>query len=238
MKGIKTEVQTAEILSTQINADFAKAIKGLPDGYNYISYIRNPSKAYIDTGFRAEGGMKMAAIVRYLDYPAFGPGSHNSENDSGNEYNRNMLLLNEDGYISFDKCDVFHEITIKNDGLRHTFFVDNVGLNHICVIDGYEFRSKQTRSILHPVNNIIMGMNEYKKTFTTSTEFYYLELWDNSGRLVRNMVSCEHDGIAGMYDLVEGRFYHSSTDVEFVGGVIVNILLIMLATSLRKEVAA
>ena len=122
--------------------------------------------------------------------------------------------------------------------MRHTFFVDNVGLNHICVIDGYEFRSKQTRSILHPVNNIIMGMNEYKKTFTTSTEFYYLELWDNSGRLVRNMVSCEHDGIAGMYDLVEGRFYHSSTDVEFVGGVIVNILLLMLATSLRKEVAA
>lgn len=210
----------------------------LPAGYRYIEYIYNPSKAYIDTGFCAEGGWKVEVVAKLMKKNAinFIVGSHNPSYNPSNGYNRNQILNDDENtYWSFNKCSSFSNHTHVIDLEKHTFIMDSVGTRHMAEIDGVVYFDNQTSEVLHPVNNIVIGIFQYDGTYIPDTNIYSLKIWDKDYHLVRDMLPCVNaHGVAGLWDFVESKFYHSMTDTEFMGGAGCRIIALRALTAERR----
>lgn len=122
-------------------------------------------------------------------------------------------------YWSFNKCSSYINPTHVIDTKKHTFVEDSVGTRHMAEVDGVVYFDNQTSEVLHPVNNIVLGISQYDDTYLPDTNIYSLKIWDKDYHLVRDMLPCVNaQGVAGLWDFVGSKFYHSMTDTEFVGG--------------------
>lgn len=208
----------------------------LPTNYRRVEYIYNPSTAYIDTGFRAEGGCKMEITARVTSTNFILAGSHNPKDYPQNGYNRNQIMDDvTENYFSFNKCNSFSNKTMKIDYERHVFVMDNVGWNHKGIIDGVTYLDEQTNDVLHPMNNIVLFLGQYENTYEQNSRIYRLKIWDKDYTMVRDMVPCaDNGGVVGMYDMVEGKFYHSMTSVELSGGAGCRMIALHALTAERR----
>ena len=98
------------------------------------------------------------------------------------------------------------DITV-DDGVIYEFTLDSYGLS----INGKNAGNKG-RSV-HNTSSLIFFQN---KLTNTTLNFYGCKCWNN-GILERDFVPAKKNGIYGLYDKVNKKFWRSSTGVDFLG---------------------
>ena len=98
------------------------------------------------------------------------------------------------------------DITV-DDGVIYEFTLDSYGLS----INGKNAGTKG-RSV-HNTSSLIFFQN---KLTNTTLNFYGCKCWNN-GILERDFVPAKKNGIYGLYDKVNKKFWRSSSGVDFLG---------------------
>ena len=179
----------------------------LPDGYTLLDYIETTdAQQYIDTGFIPNHNTRIVCEFMYLG----------NDNIYGARYStneRNFSLRVKDGilcvgYVTQEAT----EITVDTnwhiaDHNKNMFYLDGTFIVEREVV---EFEA--------PKPFIIGGIYSVAKIYYGSCRYRSCEVYDNEA-LIRDLVPCLNaDGVAGMYDRVDGVFYGNSGTGEFVLG--------------------
>lgn len=95
-----------------------------------------------------------------------------------------------------------------DDGVLYEFTLDSYGLSINGKSAGYK-----TRYVKNSSSMSILGLPKNNKT---TLNFYGCKSWNN-GILERDFVPAKKNGIYGLYDKVNKKFWRSSTGVDFLG---------------------
>lgn len=188
----------------------------LPVGYTKLQCIVATDSQRIDTGIYANGYTGARYKFSIGQKKTYGP-----------------YILSASGFVAFPMLrnylggDIWINrakgISIKQNFETDTpyeFFVDKNGdvyLNDVFITSiGNDTRANPyDKTILfggycdEPTNNPDYGF---------AGRLYYCQIFQN-GEIVRDFVPCINpDGIVGLYDLVEGKFYRSNTSTDFSAG--------------------
>ena len=196
----------------------------IPFGYTLLKYIENTSTAYIDTGFIPNYQTRVIADVqRNETHTRFGricgAGRYNAPDGFMFDYedadSLHIKFLNKWEWTIVDKAA---------DNLRHTLDYNR----NVFYRDGVEL---YTGDVLTPSDNVTTSSVDNLAIFTYITSYhsplstenfwgkvYSFKIYDNDV-LIRNFIPAKRnsDGIFGMYDKVEKKFYGSANLSLFTG---------------------
>ena len=187
----------------------------LPAGYQRVNYLESIGEAYIDTGLAALPGDKLilySAATSNATMSMMGSGSSNTSNDRVQAH----YVLYRGYTLRFfgQLCDY---VTIPM-GRMTTFLFDlEKGMGYI---DGKLVLEQQPEVLPSDDNIYLFAKNANGKAdweFAGSCRIYGYKHYRN-GALVRDMIPCcrESDGVYGLYDLVNGKFYTKSGEGSLV----------------------
>ena len=203
----------------------------LPAGYQRVNYLESIGDAYIDTGLAALPGDKLilySAATSNATMSMMGSGSSSTSNDRIQAHH--VLYRGYTMRFFGQLCDY---VTIPV-GRMTTFMFDlDKGLGYI---DGKLVLEQQPEVLPSDDSIYLFAKNANGKAdweFAGSCRIYGYKHYRN-GDLVRDMIPCcrESDGVYGMYDLVEGKFYTKSGEgalyyekLELIGegGIVMNM---------------
>lgn len=183
----------------------------LPTSYERLEYIENTSNAHIVTGFTPDINSSFLytfEYVRFTNSDCFGVGGPYA----GWGLHTHGSNPSRIGY-SFGKELSFH---FNNDNSKHSFGL----IGNQVIYDGKAIstfiRNNLDRTYPLPI------FYAHSSSPTNNIQYqrvYGLKLWDGD-TLVRNFIPVRRrsDGVIGMYDLVERKFYTSPNGVAFTGG--------------------
>ena len=203
----------------------------LPEGYQQVKYLESLKGAYIDTGLAALPGDKLilySTATSNATMSMMGSGSSNTSNDRVQAHH--VLYRGYTLRFFGQLCDY---VTIPM-GQMTTFLFDlEKGMGYI---DGKLVLEQQPEVLPTDDNIYLFVKNANGKAdleFAGSCRIYGYKHYRN-GALVRDMIPCcrESDGVYGLYDLVNGKFYTKSGEgslayepLELIGeaGIVMNM---------------
>lgn len=180
--------------------------------YNVVEYIESTGTQYIDTGLIMEKSttMRMEISAQLTS-------------------NGNWAGVN--GYMQ-------HQASL-GDGSKGLFVVDYNGNTHIENVyfnNTLKYTQDWTSAYSGAKNKVaVIGMGNAENTWWTNIssnryaqvgKWYYIKVY-RSGTLVRDYVPCvrNSDGVAGLYDKVENKFYTNSGTGSFGSGAATGVLV-------------
>ena len=180
----------------------------LPTSYERLEYIKNPSNAYIATGFTPDINSSFLYTFAYYAYTnddCFGVGSYMAG------WGLHTHGTDTIGYTFGKDLQVHYKI----DYSKHSF-----GLIGNQVI--YDDKAISTFTRANPDKTfplLIFCPHVSLPGAFQKQNVYGLKLWDGD-TLVRNFIPVRRrsDGVIGMYDIVGRKFYTSPNGVAFTGG--------------------
>jgi hypothetical protein len=204
-----------------------KSQQSLPAGYTELEYIQATGTQYIDTGFIPN--QNTGVDIRF----------------SASSYANNAVFVYGGGQDSTARAFELYPWDAQlqyNYGTQYQF-IGTPAANSI--ITSYQ-RKHIPQSV---INNTVTTGNNGAQTFTApytltlfalhrasiiksgstgALKIYSCQIYDNE-KLVRNFVPCKNaSGVAGMYDLVEKRFYGNAGTGSFTAGTFVSKYEFML----------
>ena len=185
--------------------------KALPANYTRLDYIEVTGTQYIDTGFVPNQDSRIVCEYMRLG----GEGVYGARYTTA-ERNFNLRMNSSNwqaGYgILFNtgvKADYGWHTAEQN---KHLFYLDGVML---C-----DCSEGQTTPVVFksPKSIIIGGINAQNRVYYSVGKYRTCKIYDNDV-MVRDLVPCKNaDGVAGMWDKVEGKFYgNGGTDTIIAG---------------------
>ena len=200
------------------------------DDVKFVGYIQSNNKsAYIDTGY----AWKSENTESYLDAmimkngsaeTLYGSETHISASSSERQFSG--LGYGSNGTFGFyigksAAISTGYEIGVKK---RFTLNIKTTSdLNFSIMHNGLQVNaSTYTGSVQNGGNIYLFANNNYNTSSSvnqiqSSLRVYAFKLYDN-GVLVRDMKPAVKGGVAGLYDIVEGKFYSSMTNEGFTYG--------------------
>lgn len=188
----------------------------LPTEYQQVAYIESTGTQYIDTGVVANENIKIISKVQ-INYTE-------STLDKGRA---GMVLGGKKGWMVYGdygqgKLGSYFSTTslagaeIPFDTEWHTYHLEN-GLQKIDEIEANNTVTGTIDGLSLYLLQVHIGWTG--QTMSASQRFAYAQIWDN-GVLVRDYVPCyrKSDGVIGLYDLVEDKFYVNSGTGTFLKG--------------------
>lgn len=187
------------------NKGFSSGFDTTLSNYNVVEYIESTGTQYIDTGLTMEKSttMRMEISAQLTS-------------------NGNWAGVN--GYMQ-------HQASLGG-GNKGLFVVDYNGNTHIENVyfnDVLKYNQDWTSAYSGAKNKVaVIGMGNAENTWWTNIsankyaqigKWYYIKVY-RSGTLVRDYVPCvrNSDGVAGLYDKVENKFYTNSGTGSFGSG--------------------
>lgn len=182
----------------------------LPDGYTQLEYIESTGTQYIDTGVKPTSGIDVE--IDFQLNMTNGWACVFGGRDSSSNSNAVALWLNDTSTFAFYRNVVNSTFpsTISTSARHHfkcTGNTANIDGNTVSVTD----------STFTGTNSIyLFAVNDAGSTYRFSKcKLYSCKIYDN-GTLIRDYVPCLNaEGVAGLYDLVERKFYGNSGTGEF-----------------------
>lgn len=202
------------------NSDSGTFVAGYKKEYQWLDYIQNTGRNYIDTGYPAPEGFVSEAVIEYVTTTGGGYvlGSHNTSEPWG----RNGYGLNANGYWeigSGDTCPASSSQVVAN--TRYTVKASTVKGNSYLDVNGTRVIST-TDSTSRCTSNIWVFYNQYSNYHNHSVvniKLYSLKFWLPNGTLIRDFVPCVNaSGNVGLYDKVTKRFYGGRGTGNFIAG--------------------
>ena len=207
----------------------------IPDEYQEVEYIESTGTQYIDTKveanlvygyeirYKSTGIVNQYKDIYYLD-GIMGVNSSNGDIKVWYSYENNIPKI---------------QIVLRNKGVSYTAF-SNVEeyyntLNNVKVrVDGTVYyngeKLTQLSGFSDPMENCTISIfNVYdahikKNHFSSKTKLYIAKLYNKNEELLRDFVPCyrKSDGVIGLYDRVENKFYTNLETGSFQKGEDVN----------------
>lgn len=201
----------------------------LPNEYTQVEYIQNTGLQYIDTGYFDTKETKVELDFVYTDLYYNQTTSYYTGANAGN-----LVVINEQGYMGVAGSTSTEILATKNERYNITLYRDINNLRS-GVINGIELTGTVGSSYSTiPFMLFSLGGSETASRICYklySCKIYYQDT------LVRDFVPCyrKGDNVAGLYDLVEKKFYTNNGTGEFlVGENIKQTTTIYLKEPLRK----
>ena len=189
--------------------------RNLPSGYTQVEYIGSTGTQYINTGFIPNQGTRVVMEI-------YAPATSNTSSSEyicgvrtstsanqfalqtlGGTYSYRYGTQNGSGVISTSITERFKADLNKNifnvNGVSYTFTAET-------------FTCPNTFTLFAMNNNGTNGYSAHK-----NMKLYSCQIYDN-GTIVRDYVPCTQNGVAGLYDIVNGVFYTNSGTGTFAVG--------------------
>ena len=204
-----------------LNGDFfynANDDKGLPSEYKEVEYIESTGTQWIDTGVVPNNNMKFNVDMQFNE-----TSSMNQQIGCGiaDDSQRILITLVNSNFGCAIGTYYDNIFNITNDTKRHLFSIDLK--NSQCQID----------DVIKTVNNTFVGSTLSFTLFArhdgTSYRFqnvaklYSSQIYEND-QLIRDFIPCyrKSDGVIGLYDKAEGKFYTNHGSGTFLKGSDIN----------------
>lgn len=193
----------------------------LPNGYTRLDYIEVDGRQYTSSGIPETTDIS----VEY----AFAPNQGNGVNSAGHILSSAGIYTPYLRYMS----DTTRNAIAQRFGNQQKFayvFEDNVkytikayldGTDNIFINDSFVGTCAKGTATLSATNMLYLfayGGNINETRFRASGKFYYMKVYDADGELIRHFVPCTNaSSVVGLFDVANGVFYDSDTDVAFIG---------------------
>ena len=184
----------------------------LPSGYKQLEYIKNISKAYIDTKKILNQNTTIICTFKYniLDenWPAVFGSKKGSDNRIGFFIERQTYWAcrwNSNG-ANVGNCDTQKHTIVVSKG---KFTLDGETI--------YTF-SQGLFSIAFPLFIFVEQDSGRPANFPGHINLYRFEIYNNDIKLMDLIPCINLNNVVGMYDTIEGKFYSSPNGTAFVAG--------------------
>ena len=199
-----------------------------PDAF--VQYVESNGTQYVDTGIKGRCNTKAdmtLQLMKVADTTFLGARNDNADTRfllcHGNSQGRVCT-----GHVSFDWGDKYLS-TSHPDRLVGSIMHDGTQVTLLATLNGAtSVSTSRTQAALDTGLNMYMFAVNMSgaASYQASIRCYATRIWQD-GVLVRDFWPCEKDGIAGLYDKVSGRIFHSGGGALAAGPV----------TAKRAEVA-
>lgn len=195
--------------------DHTQEDNGLPANYTRLLYVESDKRQYINTGIPASSDFSAKYKV--------------SSGDTGH------VLSNESYYYpKFATWDGVRSVVVNRYGTEYhepfefsyvkdaAYEIDWDAKSGTVAVDGNTIITGASAGTVTPTGNLYMftyGSAPTTERHMFDGRLYYLQLFDKgTGAMLYDFVPCRNpDGIVGLYDTVNKKFYHSDTGVELIG---------------------
>lgn len=183
----------------------------LPAGYIELEYIESTGTQYIDTGFKPNQDTRVVADMQMVGTPvnAFFFGGRTST--SSNIFC--FLWLESNKVFRTDYNNKQKSVSgVYNDRVFVDFNKNIVEMNGTII--------EHTYGTFQSTGNLFIFAASTSGTMSSpaSARLYSFKLYDN-GALVRDFIPCKNpDGVVGLYDFVNKKFYGNSGSGNFIAG--------------------
>lgn len=197
----------------EVKPCYATTSQELPEGYTAVEYISGVTSpdAYIDTGIKAVAPVswKITFMLNTLDNQCIiGARAENSRV-------WNMVYANK-----FEMgVGVDHALEVLAIGKKYVAMQYNKAEGYAAYLDdtlkvsGSDVANLNTNLYIGKVNNSLGG-----SSYGAGANIYSCKIWQGE-ILVRDYIPCiNSSNIAGLYDLVNNKFYSSSSSQQFTAG--------------------
>lgn len=195
----------------------------LPIGYKQVEYIQSSGTQYIDSGFKHNQNTRVMMKVKPISATdnawAF------EGRTSGTSSTKGVFFW----YSSGQLWNADYDTANNTSGTRKAFAgigtTDELNIDYnknVCTINGVT-NSFTARTFQSTYNLALLANNDAGNVrgFLTA-KLYSCQIYDN-GTLIRDFVPCTNvSGTAGLYDIVNSKFYGNSGSGSFTAGPVVN----------------
>lgn len=178
---------------------------GLPNGYTELEYIESSGTQYFDSGLKGNQNMRIDA-----DYST--TATIGSICGADQDWGLNMFTI-EVHFSAFANSN-YHYSPVPS--RRHRVSLNNGAFS----LDGTTLTTMTGGTFETPVNVSVFALNRSGHIIEYgSINLYSLQMYLNN-TIARDFVPCirDSDGAAGMYDLVEQKFYGNAGSGSFIAG--------------------
>lgn len=188
--------------------DSCEYFLALPEEYQQVEYIESTGTQYIDTGIipNNETGFKIKMSLPEINKDIFRYGIRQDSSDS------RFVLGSSNGSVYFGFGGVIGYFGNQRLWTIEENIPFEANLNYknsrTADVNGQGTESIGTLTINFSYSIIMFGRNSVGTISTSSQKIYYNKI-TNRDKLIRNFIPCyrKSDGVIGMYDLVEDKFY-------------------------------
>lgn len=180
------------------------------DNYRLLNYVQSNGTAILDTKVKPSSNLR---IQMKFVMTVWGGDTFIGTYDYGITEENDYRFFRNGDYTYFD---------VEAQRLQFPF-VTNVSTVYELELGNYYVKNLNTGEILASgQKQIFEWMSDNTIKLFRKTDYgkiYYLKIWDGEN-LIRDYVPCmrNRDGLGGMYDLVNNKFYKSSGTASFIKG--------------------
>ena len=209
----------------------------IPNEYQEVEYIESTGTQWFNTGVyptnktRAEIDIELTKVENSFKFIM---GSRNTTHDEFNRFDLIKYEINDEIHFNFgytrNATRVVLEKYIPSAGKRSKYIVDgkeqkliiDEKLIEYSNVDNSEIKINYPLYLLTTIYGDQVNM-ESTKTYAVSAKLYSTTIYDDD-KLVRDFVPCyrKSDGVIGLYDRVENKFYTNSGTGSFQKGEDIN----------------
>lgn len=197
----------------------------LPSAYRQVEYIESTGTQYIDTGFIPTINSRYELDVQFIEPSSkteFCNGVTGYEINEGNYFRFGIGCLTENYAASYPNNWYFavadkNNYPLGKDTHRHLFYIDmqngSYGFDDTVYYQSITQFTQRFSLYLFARNHVTYSIIDCY----CHQKLYGCKLYEG-GEKVRDFIPCYRklDGVAGMYDLVEGKFYTNKGTGEFL----------------------
>lgn len=191
----------------------------LPDGYTEVEYIKSSGTQYIDTGFVPNQDTRVVCDA------VFSPEGTSSQYFFGVRVSSTSrqfgLRGTASGYqIKYGNVDGGTTSGVETGRILIDFNKNKLSVGSLSLSNDYATFTCPGNMYLFAANN-----NGAVYAYCTAT-VYSMQIYDN-GVLVRDFIPCKNaSGVAGLYDVVGGKFYGNAGSGSFAVGADVRVIVL------------
>lgn len=185
----------------------------LPDGYTELEYLQSTGAQYIDSGVKGDSDVRVTAD---FEITAFGSGTTFIFGAQGTDSVRYTLGMTSAGAF---RSDFGTSMTSGSAASLNTrYSADKNG--NVCTVGGQTLTS--AAATFTGTTNIYLFGRSYSSVSCSKIKMYRCKMY-KAGTLIRDFAPCKNpDGVAGLYDIVNGTFYTNQGSGTFTAGADIN----------------
>lgn len=181
----------------------------LPSGYTQIAYLQSTGTQYIDSGVKGDSDVRVTAN---FEITAFGSGTTFIFGAQGTDSIRYTLGMTSAGAFRSDFGTAMTSGSAASLNTRYS--ADKNG--NVCTVGGQTLTS--AAATFTGTTNIYLFGRSYSSISCSQIKMYRCKMY-KGGTLIRDFAPCKNpDGVAGLYDTVNGIFYTNQGSGTFTAG--------------------